>query len=388
MMVPTVCIIGAGAIGLESARQLARRGLTDVTVLEASHVAAGSSGLSVGIVESQYLDPLEIELRVRALHAFAVLELEHGLTIVRNGYLRLGHDEGDAVRFQQSVEIHRSLGIGDVRVLGADEIASLVPELRADDLHAGLWGPSSGFIDGHSYCSLLAELAAADGVRVLTGSPLLDARMSGGRHVLRTPGGEHLCDYVVNAAGAWGDRVARLLDTELPLLPQRHQATAVHLPRALGYLMPSVMDYTPRSGEEGLYFRHERTGQLVAGLHSEEAVEGIADPDGYARSVDTSFLESVAAKLAARLPGLADSTLAHGWAGLYPVSPDGLPQVGPARGRDTVISAGGAGGAGIQQAPVLGELVADWIVHGEPRAISDGLRLAPRRASLGSDRRD
>ena len=381
---PTVCVIGAGAIGLESALQLARRGVTDVTVLEATHVAAGSSGLSVGIVESQYLDPLEIELRVRALHAFDALEREHGLTIVRNGYLRLGHDEAAAAQFQQSVDVHRALGIDDVRVLDAGEIAKLIPELRVDDVHAGLYGPASGFIDGHSYCSLLAELAGAAGVRVLASSPLLAARSKAGRHVLRTPDGEHVCDYVVNAAGAWGDRVARLLGTELPLLSQRHQATAVHLARPLGYLMPSVMDYTPRSGEEGLYFRHERTGQMIAGLHSEEAVDGVADPDAYARSVDASFLESVAAKLASRLPSLADSTLAHGWAGLYPVSPDGLPQIGPALGSDTVISAGGAGGAGIQQAPVLGELVADWIQHGEPRAIADGLRLSPRRRSLES----
>jgi sarcosine oxidase, subunit beta len=383
---PRVCIVGAGVIGLESALQLARRGVTDVTVLEAAHVAAGSSGLSVGIVESQYLDPLEIELRVRALRAFDALEREHGLTIVRNGYLRLGHDAADAARFQASVDVHRSLGIDDVRVLDAAEIAQLVPEIRADDIEAGLYGPSSGFVDGHSYCALLAQLAAAAGVRVLLGCPLQEARVESGQHVLRTPAGEHVCDYVVNAAGAWAERVGRLLGGELPLLPQRHQATAVHLARPLAYLMPSVMDYTPRSGEEGLYFRHERAGQLIAGLHSEEAVEGVADPDGYARSVDADFLEGVAEKLASRLPALADSTLAHGWAGLYPVSPDGLPQIGPPRGGDTVISAGGAGGAGIQQAPVLGELVADWILHGEPRAISDGMRLSPRRGSIASTR--
>ena len=379
---PSVCIVGAGAIGLECARQLARRGASQVTVLEASQIAAGSSGLSVGIVESQYLDPLEIELRVRALRSFDALQREHGLEIVRNGYLRLGHGEADAARFEESVEIHRALGINDVRVLDAGEIGALIPELRRDDVHAGLYGPASGFIDGHSYCALLAELARADGARVLTGCALLGARQSHGRHRLRTTTGEHVCDLVVNAAGAWAGRVAQLLGCELRLLPQRHQATAVHLVRPLGYLMPSVMDYTPRSGEEGLYFRHERAGQLIAGLHSEEVIEGVADPDAYARTVDADFLESVAAKLATRLPSLADATLAHGWAGLYPVSPDGLPQVGPARGTDSVLSAGGAGGAGIQQAPVIGELVADWILHGEPRAVAGGLRLSPRRRSL------
>src|ERR1039457_7297573 len=94
---PAVCVIGAGAIGLCSARELARRGVGQVTGIEARHAAAGSSGLSVGIVETQYLDSLDIELRARSMRSFERLEREDGLRVVRNGYLRLGHSaEGRA----------------------------------------------------------------------------------------------------------------------------------------------------------------------------------------------------------------------------------------------------------------------------------------------------
>jgi sarcosine oxidase subunit beta len=171
--------------------------------------------------------------------------------------------------------------------------------------------------------------------------------------------------------------VAALLGTELPLVPQRHQAVVVHLARPLDYVMPMVMDYTPGSGEVGLYFRHERPGQLIAGLHTEEAVEEVADPDDYARSADAEFLATVAEKLRDRLPGLADAGLAHGWAGIYPISPDGRPQIGPTAADPTVVNAGGAGGSGLQQSPTLGELVADWIAHGEPRAVVGARGLAP-----------
>src|SRR5205814_8990620 len=91
-------------------------------------------------------------------------------------------------------------------------------------------------------------------------------------------------------------RVAELLGTELPLVPQRHQAVVVHLARPLDYVMPMVMDSTPGSGEVGLYFRHERPAQLIAGQHTEEAVEEVADPDDYARSADADFLAAVAGK--------------------------------------------------------------------------------------------
>jgi sarcosine oxidase subunit beta len=374
---PLVCVIGAGAIGLSSALQLARRGC-DVTVIDTRHVAAGSSGLSVGIVETQYLERLDIELRVRARRTFAWLEREHELRIVRNGYLRLGHDAASRVAFERSVEIQRELGVRDAEVLDRGEMARLVPEMRTDDLEVGLFGRGDGFIDGHLYCGLLAELAVQAGARLLMATELQGAEpLSGGGLRLKTSGGELECDLAVDAAGPWAGKVARLLGYELGLAPQRHQACVVHLPHELPYTMPSVMDYTPGSGERGLYFRHEASGRLIAGLHREEASAHSADPDFYVHQADEEFLEELAGKLSNRLPGLAAAALAGGWAGLYPVSITGRPLVGPLTDGMPVIVAGGAGGSGIQLSPVMGELVADWVVHGEPRALAGARQLVP-----------
>jgi 3-oxoadipyl-CoA thiolase len=387
---PSVCVVGAGALGLASALALARRGAASVTVIEARHLASGSSGLSVGIVETQYVQPLDIELRVRSMAHFDELEREHGLRIVRNGYLRLAHTQAALESFQESVRVQRALGVPDARVLDRTGIERLIPDMRADDVVGGLFGPRDGFLDGHLYCGLLAELALAHGVRMLVGHELAATTRAEHGWVLRAQRASapkadvetiH-CDYVVVAAGAWAERVAALLGVPMTLLPQRHQAVVVHLPHALPYTMPSVMDYTPGSGASGVYFRHERPGQLIAGLHSEEAVAAVDDPDNYARGADEDFLEEVAARLAARLPTLVASRLAQGWAGLYPVSPDGLPQVGPAPEQPSVILAAGAGGSGIQLSPVIGELVADWILDGEPRAVTGAERLLPGRASL------
>src|SRR5690606_4264227 len=128
-----------------------REGGAKVTVLEADHVASGSSGLSVGIIETQYIEPLDIALRVDAMGFFAKLEADHGLEITRNGYLRLVRDEASLEAARSSVEIQRSLGVEDATVLDRDEVQKLVPQMRCDDVVAGLWGPSDGFIDGHLY---------------------------------------------------------------------------------------------------------------------------------------------------------------------------------------------------------------------------------------------
>lgn len=384
MSSPSVCIVGAGASGLASAVHLARRGVADVTVIEADYPAGGSSGLSVGVIETQHTTPLALEISARAMQLFDELERDHGLRIVRTGYLRLARSASEAETFAPSVRAQHDLGIPDARILRPDEITKLVPDLNTDGIECGLWGPRDGFIDGHLYCSLLAELARSLGVRILVRQPLKESvHSASGGHRIRTPGQEIDADLVVNAAGAWAPAVAEILGTEMPISPQRHEAVIVHLREPLRYVMPMVMDYAQHSNEAGVYFRHERSQQLVAGLHSDDEAEEVSDLERYARSASPEFLEGVAERLSERLPSLADASLAHGWAGLYPVSPDGLPQVGPTAANPTVIAAGGAGGYGIQFSPVIGELVADWIIDGQPKASSYGSALDPRRAALG-----
>jgi sarcosine oxidase subunit beta len=383
-MAPHVCVVGGGAIGLCAALELSGMGAR-VTVLERGDLAGESSGLSVGIIETQYLRPFEIDLRAWGMRSFDRLEAEHGLEVTRNGYLRLARAPEQLDAFAASVEHQRSLGI-EARVLSPDEIAARVPEYDLSGVLGGLWGPNDGFIDGHSYCMLLADMARERGVTIRTGTEVTGGRRISRAHVLSTSRGELECDVVVNAAGARADRIGELLGAPVFVHPQRHQAVIAHLSRVLGHLMPSVMDYTPHSGEVGLYLRHEGPGRLVVGLHTGEPLHERSDPDSYGRSADQEFLEQVAERFAQRLPSLDDARLAHGWAGLYPISPDGLPQVGRHPDAPAVVSAAAAGGSGIMLSPVIGRLAAEWAILGRPEVVSEDVarRLAPERRSVRS----
>jgi sarcosine oxidase subunit beta len=375
---PDVCVIGAGALGLCTAFHLTELGVGSVTVIDRGPVAGASSGLSVGIIETQYLDPLAIEIRVRSMELFRQLEEEHGLEITRNGYLRLAHTADDLEAFERSVGLQRHLGVLDAEVLDQEGLRRTVPDLECEDLAGGLFGPSDGYVDGHSYCTLLADLVRMRGAEVLTSTPVTAVREGArGRHALVTPDGTIECDIVVNAAGAWAGQVGRLLDTPAEVLPQRHQALVAHLPRELDYLMPSVMDYIPASGEIGLYFRHENPTTLIAGLHTEDRLHDVVDPDDYTRGGEHEFMSEVASRLAHRLPALAGARLGGLWAGLYPLGPDGSPVVGPYPERPTVVAVLGAGGSGLQSSPALGLGAAEWIVYGEPRSIPAAAVLAP-----------
>ena len=376
---PSVVVVGAGALGLSTAYHLTARGATNVTVIERGQIAGASSGLSVGIIETQYLDPLAIEIRVESMRTFADLERSGALHVTRSGYLRLGHHPDDMAVFARSVEVQRALGVADCRVLGRDDLARLVPDMRVDDLQGGLFGPSDGYIDGHLYCEALAAAVTGRGGRVLQDTELVGADpLPGDRHRLRTTRGDLACDLVVNAAGGWAGRVGAILGAPVEILPQRHQALMAHLAAPLPYPMPSVMDYVPSSGGFGVYARDDGPGRLIAGLHTEEVLHDIVDPDEVRRDTGSDYIELVAERLGQRFPSLEDMRLGDVWAGIYPMRPDGRPVVGPHPGRESVITVAGAGGSGLQSSPALGRIAADWILDGGSTTIPAASALRPK----------
>ncbi len=385
-MTVRVVIIGGGAVGLSTAWHLVERGITDVTVLEAGELASGSSSRSAGFIESQYVDPVDIELRARSMHTFRRLQRDHRLEIKEIGYLRLAPDDETLQTFEASARQQRELGIDDAELLDAHGVRRLVPWLSGQGVAGGLFGPRDGRIDGPAYCRLLAGLAEAGGARIRTGVRVLaaaSATAAGWR--LETTDGEVHADVVVDAAGPWAAQVGRLLGVDVPVIPLRNQIGIWRLDRPLDRVLPMVMDYIPHSGTRGLYVAtYDDAGHVLAGLHSEEIVGEGVDPDAYDQSADEDYLADTRAALERRMPDLPLGEVERAWAGLYPVSPDGLPIVGPAPGDPSVIVAAGGGGSGIQMSPIMGALAADWIAFGEARSLSEGQLIAPGRASLVS----
>jgi glycine/D-amino acid oxidase-like deaminating enzyme len=383
---PSVVVVGAGAIGLCTAFELHELGVRDITVLEKRHVASASSGLAVGIIETQYLDPVPIAIRVYSMDFFGRLEREAGLPITRNGYLRLAHRPEELEAYARSVAIQHELGVADAVVLDRAGVQERAPDMVCDDVLGGLFGPSDGFVDPALTCNLIADLLRKRGVTIAQQTELVGATRAPDRgHVLQTTAGDLRCDHVVNAAGAWATPVGELLGAPATVRPERHQALFVRLPEPLPYVMPSVMDYVPGSGREGLYFRHDTPTSLVAGLHTEDPIQEVVDPDRYRRGGDDlAYMTAVGEQLAERLPAFADAGLDGVWAGIYPISPDGEPSIGPYRDAPTVQAAFGGGGSGFQSAPGIGRSVAEWVVHGEPRTVPGVVELGPDRASLAA----
>ena len=286
-MTTSVAIIGGGAVGLSAAWQLVERGVTDVTVLEAGDLAAGSSSRSAGF-ETQYVDPLDIELQALSMLEFRRLQIGAELEVKEIGYLRLAPD-GDALdAFEASVRLQRAFGIDDSAVLSADDVRELVPGLRGPAIAGGLWGPHDGRIDGPDYCRILAGSAVARGAKIRTGERVIEAssRASGWR--LQTTNGVIECDGR-QRRGSVGGADRRTARRPRPGHPLRNQIGIWRLTQPLDRALPMVMDYIPHTGTRGLYVAtYDDAEHVLAGLHSEEIDDAGVDPDAYDREADPS----------------------------------------------------------------------------------------------------
>jgi sarcosine oxidase subunit beta len=108
------------------------------------------------------------------------------------------------------------------------------------------------------------------------------------------------------------------------------------------------------------YFHREGAGLLF----------GMGDPDEtptFDTTVQWDFLPQVIDVAVQRLPALADASISHAWAGLYEVTPDANPIIGPAPGVEGLFLINGFSGHGFQHSPAAGRILADVIAEHDPR---------------------
>lgn len=379
-MAMRIGVIGAGTAGVGAALRAAQLG-AEVTIMDRDGPASGSSGRSAAIYNVQTVDPLHIELRVRARELFFELERLRGLPLRRIGNLRVAWTDSDREILSGVIGIQRGLGLteDDSILLDRAGIQRLVPDLVTSDLAGGLFGPQDGVIDGAYLTYALLHAAIDRGARYLK-AKVTSYSKRGAQHVIGTEHGDVVVDVVINAAGAWAGKVGALMDLEVPVLPQVHDIVKVRLPDSLPYTVPMVNTYMPGSGGEALYFRQFDPTTLLAGFHTYEVLDDqpIVDPDDYRQNVQPGYVDAVAAAFAERFP-IPGIEVVPGWTGLYPLSPDGEFILGPEAGDPTVVTCTGLGGVGVTSGSIAGYLASEWAILGAPITVSGAERWSPRR---------
>src|ERR1051325_10674158 len=169
-----VVVIGGGIMGASTAYHLAKRGCTDVVVLESAEMfGLGSPGLNAGGVRYQFATKVNIELSKLSfgmMERFAE-ELDQEISLRRFGYLFLLDTEKDLEQFRKNVALQNSLGVPS-KVVGVDEIARLAPEVQLDGIIGGTWCPWDGLVDPNSLLQGYIKQARALGAKLYDSTPV------------------------------------------------------------------------------------------------------------------------------------------------------------------------------------------------------------------------
>jgi sarcosine oxidase subunit beta len=365
-----VVVVGGGCMGASVAYHLARRGVTDVVLVEREQMlGTGSTGRNAGGVRHQFSNDANIRLSIESiglLEHFAG-EVGHPIDFHQDGYLFLLSTPASVETFQRNVVLQRSLGV-DVQWLDARDAARLAPGLSVDGVAAATFCQRDGIADPNGVTMGFAKTAQALGVSVERDAEVTGIRVDAGRvAAVETTRGTIETRIVVNAAGPHARSIGRMAGVDVPVDPiRRHIFIAAFDPSASSGLRPAgdslrmpsshimVIDF-----ETTFYFHREGAGLLF----------GMGDPHEtptFDTTVQWDFLPQVIDVAVTRLPALADASISHAWAGLYEMTPDANPIIGAANGVEGFYLINGFSGHGFQHSPAAGRILADVITGRDP----------------------
>jgi sarcosine oxidase subunit beta len=354
-----VVVIGGGIVGCAAAYELAAANAGRVLLLEREDaVGRGSTGACAGGFRHQFTTEVNVRLSQASVPLITGFTETHGLPldVRQDGYLFLVRDEASWESFRDGVVLQRSLGV-EVEVLDAAGAAALVRGLDPGGIVGATFGPRDGIADPAGLTQGYELLARRTGVEVRTGCTVT-ALLADDREVsgVRTATGDVVAPAVVLAAGAWSGPIAATAGVDLPVEPvPRTIVTTGGFPGA-PERRTLVVD-----ADSSFYFHREADGVLM----------GMAGDDRstFDTTVDRAFVEErLLPRAVAVFPPLEEAGVRGAWAGLYEMTPDRHPVVGPGPLEGLWIAAGFSG-HGFQHGPIVGRLVAEMIVEGAARSV-------------------
>lgn len=357
-------VIGGGVIGTSIALRLARKGVDDVFLLEASKVGSGDSSKSGAIVRQHYFHPVLLRWAHRALQAFHRFEEIYGIDcgFVSAPYLMVCGPE-DLTSLKNNVALGRETGV-NTRVVSAEEIEDLVPGINAEDLAAGAYEADAGYANGTQTAEAFAEAARREGVNVVENCRVLRLNIKAGRITgVAADLGDISTDTVILASGLGALDLAAKVGVRLPIRAMKHEIVIFRRPEELAPQRPIVSDRVT-----GLVYRPDGSDGTRVG--ATDVNEGTWDvpPDDYEDAATPERVASYAERLTHRFPRFKNPRAVKTYAGLYHMTPDQQPILGSLGGIEGLYSATGFS-HGFKLSPVVGDLMA--------RCIVDGVEAAP-----------
>ena len=323
-----------------------------LAVVERKYIGSGSTSRCIGGIRQQFSTPTAIRLMKENINLFSQMKDEFGFSVEfhQGGYLLLAHSQEMVDTFKTNIRIQQEEGV-NVSLLTPEEAKKVVPDLDIQDLLAAAFCPDDAqafpFAVMKGYKKRIIENKGEFYLyNAVTG---IEKKKN---FLLTLEDGAVLeAEKVVLSTGPWTRDLATKLGIDLPLFPERHEATITQ--RMPKFFEPMVVDYR----KDGCYFHQLITGQVIGCYTPVPNVPGIRE------DASIEFLPQLARRMTRLVPKLGKTAILRHWAGCYTMSPDGNPIVDAAEIENLYISAG-MSGHGFMFGPALGKHLARFMLTG------------------------
>ncbi|MBL8342746.1 MAG: FAD-binding oxidoreductase [Rubrivivax sp.] len=357
-----VIVVGAGIHGCSTALFLARRGAS-VLVLEKDHCARHASGVNAGGVRQLIRHVAEIPLSVLSMGLWErITELTgDDCGFESHGQVLVAESEEDLEAMRERVADLQRRGFTHEELIDRQELKALVPAV-AEYCPGGIVSRRDGAAIPFRSTQAIYRAAQRTGARFLEGVSVTGVQRHAERWHVSTSAGEFSAPVVVNAAGAWADRLAAAVGEPVPLVPIAPMLMITS--RVPEFIKPVVILRSRK-----LSFKQFANGTvMIGGGHL-----ATLDRDRNHTQIDWRKLQDSARTVWELFPVMRGTTVVRAWAGIEGRMADDLPVVGPSRTAPGFYHQFGFSAHGFQLGPGTGQAMAELVITGKSPVPIDGL---------------
>lgn len=308
--------------------------------------STGTTAQSSGILRTHYSVPENVEIARRSWDVFRdfaayVGDPEASCALVKCGYMIAAPEGAKRRALEDSVAAQRGMEIV-VEILDREAASERLPIARFDDAALIAFEPEAGFADPYLVTQGFAKAARRVGIVFREGVAVNRLVVDAGRVVgVETNRGRVTCDRVVSAQNTWTREIERCVGMPMPVKPERHVVLALEATAAYTHGMPVFKDL---ASPGMLYCRSYGAVQML--VSEGTTGETLAEPDPEQGPVSLDIVGEIGAQVAERFPAYESAGLASSWTGVYDVTPDWNPVLGPLPGIDGLVVGFGFAGHG------------------------------------------
>jgi dimethylglycine dehydrogenase len=377
-------VIGGGVVGVSMLYHLAKKGWSDVVLIERKELTSGSTWHAAGL-----LPLFNMSYSVGQIHKYSVkfyqeLEKETGQNVgfKKVSNIRLARTKDRWDEFMYYAGVAETIGI-KVNLLTPAQVKEIWPLCETNGLLGAIQHPDDGYIQPADLTQALAKGARTLGAEINRNTTVTAiAQNPDGKWVVTTDKGTITTDHVISCTGNFARKTGAMVGLDVPVIPVEHQYIvtephpAIRERQAKGLPEMGVL----READSSWYMREENGG-LLLGPYEKGApccyMDSPSDESEYELfQEDLDRLAPHIETAITRVPAFGEVGIKKVYNGAIAYTPDGSPIIGPAWGlKNFWLNEGhsfgvtAAGGAGWQ--------LAEWIVDGEPTI--DMMGVDPRR---------